>query len=175
MRKSLSVWQFAGFVFTAIVGVLLHFLFEWSGKSAFAALFSAVNESIFEHLKLLFFPMFIFSFIQKRFMKDDYKNFWCIKLIGAIIGITMIPVLYYTLNGILGTIPDWVNIAIFFIVDALVYIIENYLFDTIICKSPKTALFVLCFIALCFVVLTFNPPHIPFFEDPISHTYGYAS
>ena len=59
MKKSLNLWQLAGFIFTGVAGVLLHFLFEWTGKSIFVAPFAAVNESIWEHMKLLFVPMFL--------------------------------------------------------------------------------------------------------------------
>ena len=53
MKKSVPYWRVGGFIFTAVVGTLLHFLFDWTGGSVAAALFSAVNESIWEHLKLL--------------------------------------------------------------------------------------------------------------------------
>lgn len=53
MKKSIPYWQAAGFIFTAILGTLLHFLFDWTNGSVIAALFSAVNESIWEHMKLL--------------------------------------------------------------------------------------------------------------------------
>ena len=43
------------------MGTLLHFLFDWTGGNAVVALFSAVNESIWEHLKLLFYPMVLFA------------------------------------------------------------------------------------------------------------------
>ena len=62
MKRSLSIWQFAGFTFTAVLGTLLHFLYEWTQMIAFAP-FSAVNESTWEHMKLLFIPMFLLAII----------------------------------------------------------------------------------------------------------------
>ena len=56
MKRRLWRWQLAGFIFTAVLGVLLHFLYDWTNESLVVALFSAVNESTFEHMKLLFFP-----------------------------------------------------------------------------------------------------------------------
>ena len=175
MLKTTSAWQIAGFIFTSIIGVLLHFLFDWSENSVLVAPFSAVNESIWEHLKLLFFPMFIFAILQSRFIEKEQKNFWCVKLTGAVLGIVLIPVLYYTINGIFGSTPDWVNIAIFFIVASTSYFTENLIFkqNRVTCKSPKKTIFFLCLIAVIFFVFTFAPPHIPLFEDPITKTYGY--
>lgn len=89
-----------GFVFTGVLGILLHFLFDWTNGSVVAALFSAVNESIWEHTKL--------------FQKEYRCRF-----------------------------PSWAAIT------------------------------VLALIATAYTVLTFYPPHIPLFQDPISDTYGY--
>ena len=177
MKKSLSDWQIGGFLFTCILGVILHFLFDWTNQSIFVAPFSAVNESIWEHLKLLFFPMFAFSLIEKFFIGDEYDNFWCVKQRGIVFGLALIPVLYYIINGIFGPTPDWVNIAIFFVSAAVSYLRETHLFNknSVSCKSPTRAFLILCLILLAFVVMTFNPPHIPLFKDPVTNTYGYIA
>ena len=52
------------FLFISVLGVLLHFTYEWSGDNPIVALFSAVNESTWEHLKLLFFPMLLLTIIE---------------------------------------------------------------------------------------------------------------
>lgn len=177
MKKSLSYWQTAGFLFTCIAGVILHFLFDWTNQSLLVAPFSAVNESIWEHMKLLFFPMFVFSLVENFFMEEEYDNFWCIKLRGTVLGLALIPVLYYTINGIFGAAPDWVNIAIFFVSVAISYLSETRLFikNSLKCKSSYRAFLILCVILLAFVVMTFNPPHIPLFKDPVTNTYGYIA
>src|SRR6056297_1692189 len=48
--------EMAGAVFIILVGSTLHFVFDWTGGWRPAALFAAVNESIWEHLKLAFWP-----------------------------------------------------------------------------------------------------------------------
>ena len=168
MRNRLLYWQIAGFVFTSIAGTLLHFLYKWSNQSTLVAPFSAVNESIWEHMKLLFVPMFVFALIERKFIGAQYKNFWCVKLIGILFGIIMIPVLYYTYTGISGVSKDWVNIIIFFAVAAATYLLETWLFKNvnILCIAPLLAFFILCLLALAFVVFTFVPPEIPLFQAP---------
>lgn len=170
--KSITKWQIAGFVFTSVAGVLLHFLFDWSGGSVFVAPFSAVNESIWEHMKLLFFSMLMFAFVESR---HTGNNFWCIKLIGIVLGVVLIPIFYYVINGAFGETPDWINIAIFFIAAAVSYIVESYLFkkDVPNCQSSYWALTALWIIAFAFVAFTFAPPRIPLFEDPITGGYGF--
>ena len=65
MKKDLFLWQFGGFVFTVVLGTILHFLYDLTNQSVLVAPFSAVNESTFEHMKLMYFPMLIFSLIQR--------------------------------------------------------------------------------------------------------------
>lgn len=174
MKRSLKLWQIGGFVFTGIAGTLLHFLYDWVEQSIIVAPFSAVNESIWEHMKLLFFPMFMFALIEYRCVGKNYENFWCVKLTGTIAGLLLIPIIYYTYTGVLGVSADWFNIVIFFIAAAVSYYTETQLMKREIsfCKSPVTAFAVLCLIALLFVVLTFVQPHIPLFQDPTTGSYG---
>ncbi len=175
MKKSLAIWQIIGFVFTSIAGVILHFMFEWSNQSIIVAPFSAINESVWEHTKLLFFPMLVFTLIENKYVGKTYKSFWCVKLIGVVLGSVLIPVLYYTINGIFGSAADWINIAIFFIAALISYVLEFWLLNQgiIKCKSPRTAIGILILIAAIFVLMTFIPPHIPIFQDPITNNYGY--
>lgn len=170
MKKSLSSWQLAGFLFTSIAGTLLHFLYEWSNQSAFVAPFSAVNESIWEHMKLLYFPMFVFALVERQFIGEKYENFWCAKLAGFLLGLTLIPVLYYSYTGIFGSSLDWINIAIFYMSAATAYLLETWLLNRNrgICPSSLLALFALCVIGFTFVVFTYIPPEIPLFQDPRS-------
>ncbi len=173
MNKNLSLWQFAGFSLSSLGGTVLHFLYDWTGESLMVAPFSGVNESTWEHMKLLFFPLFVFAVIQSRFF-GKYRNFWCVKAIGITVGLLSIPALFYTYNGAFGKSPDWFNIAIFFIATALAFFIEWRLFkkNTLRCSSPRAAFFVLCGIGVLFILFTFFPPNIPLFEDPLTHTYG---
>ena len=74
MKKTVWLWQLFGFAFTALGGTLLHFLYDFTG-ALWAAPFSGVNESTWEHMKLLYWPMFIYAIVQSFFFKD-YENFW---------------------------------------------------------------------------------------------------
>ena len=174
MKKQISYWQVGGFIFTAVVGTLLHFLFDWTGGSVAIGLFSAVNESIWEHMKLLFYPMVWFALVEYFYWGKNIESFWCIKLTGILLGITVIPVLYYTYTGVLGVSADWFNITIFFLTAGLVYWVETKLFqkDFSCPIGSKISFFIIVLIAALFTVFTFFPPQIPLFADPISGTYG---
>lgn len=175
MKPSVPYWQTVGFLFVSVLGTLLHFLFEWTGGSLPAALISAVNESIWEHMKLLYYPMLVFALAEYRAWGKAVPAFWCVKLAGLALGLALIPVLYYTYTGILGISADWFNITIFFLSAAATYRTETKLFQRdISCSLPAGAAFALFLLPIAtFTVLTFLPPHIPFFEDPLTGTYGF--
>lgn len=173
MRRSVGLWQTVGFAVTSLAGTLLHFLYDWTGGALWVAPFSGVNESTWEHMKLLFWPMLAVSAIQGFFFKDR-RDFWDVKLRGTLLGLILIPVLFYTYNGVIGTSPDFVNIAIFFVAAAAGYICEarRFMRETGPCLSPKVALGILCVIALLFVIFTFAPPKLGVFQDPLTGGYG---
>lgn len=171
--RNISLWQLWGFAVTSLGGTLLHFLYDWTGKSLLAAPFSGVNESTWEHMKLLFWPMLIYTLAQGFFFRG-YEGFICVKLRGILLGLASIPFFFYTYNGIFGKSPDWINIAIFFISAAAAYIYEWLALKKgkLQCKAPLTAAAILIGIALLFVVFTFWAPKIAIFKDPLTGAYG---
>lgn len=173
MKRSIKFWQTVGFGVAAIGGTILHFLYDWLGEAVWIAPFSGVNESTWEHMKLLFWPMFIYAVIQYFFFRD-HENFWRAKLRGTLLGLTLIPVSFYTYNGVIGKSPDWLNISIFFVSAAVAYIYETRLFnaETTRCKSQKIAFIMLCALAISFIVFTFSTPTLGIFKDPLTGTYG---
>ncbi len=173
MRRSFGLWQLMGFAVTSLGGTLLHFLYEWLENAVWIAPFSGVNESTWEHMKLLFWPMFVFAIVQSFFFRDR-EDFWCVKLRGTLLGLALIPIIFYTYNGVVGKSPDWLNIAIFFISAAIAYIYEMRLFNVeeVHCRSSKLAFAVLGVIGLLFAIFTFRTPEIGIFLDPLTGTYG---
>ena len=175
MSSSIPIWQTGGFLFVSLLGTFLHFLFDLFGGNAGAALFSAVNESIWEHMKLIYIPMLIFAWIEYFLWGKAVPSFWCIKLTGLLTALLLIPVVYYTYTGILGTDADWFNIAIFFLAAGVALYLETRLFQTErTCRLPdRVALGGILLIGLLFLIFTFQPPRIPLFRDPITQSYGY--
>ena len=173
MKRSIGLWQLMGFAATSLAGTLLHFLYDWLGEAKWIAPFSGVNESTWEHMKLLFWPMLFYAIVQGFFFSDR-ADFWCVKLKGILLGLSLIPIIFYTYNGVIGRSPDWINIAIFFICAAIAYIYETKQFHkgAVHCKNKWLAIGVLCVIALMFVIFTFKTPRLGIFLDPLTGTYG---
>ena len=173
MKQRVGLWQLMGFAVASLGGTVLHFLYEWLGEAPLIAPFSGVNESTWEHMKLLFWPMLLFAIVQSFFFRDR-EDFFCIKLRGILLGLFLIPVLFYTYNGVVGKSPDWLNIAIFFVSAAAAYLLEARLLksEKPLCTSRRLSLAAIAVIAVLFVVFTFRTPEIGLFRDPLTGTYG---
>ena len=173
MKRSLGLWELWGFAVTSVGGTVLHFLYDLTDESVLVAPFSGVNESTWEHMKLMFWPMLVFALVQSFFFRKR-RDFWCIKLRGILSGLVLIPVIFYTYNGVIGKSPDWINIAIFFVSASVAYLYEFFLFksEKISCKSKKLPIFSLAIIAILFVIFTFKTPELGIFKDPLTNTYG---
>ena len=175
MKQTISRWQLAGFLVTSVLGTFLHFLFDLTGGSLVAALFSAVNESIWEHIKLIYYPMLLVSLLEYRAWGKTVEGFWCVKLRGMLLALVLIPALYYTYTGALGISADWFNVSIFFITAAAVYGAETkQLREGQACRlSGRISFVLLLAIGVLFVYFTFGAPRIPLFRDPVTGTYGF--
>lgn len=95
MNISLTI---AGILSVSLLGTLLHFTYRWSGRNPLIGLIAPVNESVWEHMKLLFFPMLLFGLWSLKGETDACRisAFHA----GLLMGTLLMPVLYYL------SIPD---------------------------------------------------------------------
>ena len=157
------------FLVIGFAGVLLHFLYEWTNENPVIGIFSAVNESIWEHLKLLFFPALVYSMIIQILTKGKISTNLLASLIGILSGMAFTIVVYYTYTGILGYQISWLNIAIHFLSVAVFLTVRN-----VACKNLKTvkpatnllAIVILLSFCVLFAIWTFIPPQIALFIPP---------
>ena len=106
-------WELVGLLFTIALGDLLHFVYDWSGENDIAAAFAATNESTWEHMKLLAVPWIIWSFIEWLALRRRKSPVPAARGAGLLVGLTAIPMLFYTYQGIVGRNIPPVNIIIF--------------------------------------------------------------
>ena len=176
-HKKLIVTTVLSFIFATGVGFLLHFAYELCGENYLIALVAPVNESIWEHLKLLTMP-FLFTAAVEYFVYGMHThNFFSAKLFGICGALFFVVSSYYTLAGAFGINNMATNIAIFILGTLIAYVIS--------CRLLKNknfgggiweALSVVCLavLVLAFFVLTYVQPQIPLFRDPMTMTYGIA-
>lgn len=169
MNISLRKSELISYITASILGVLFHFVYEWSGNNSFLGLFVPVNESTWEHLKLIFFPIVILSLIEYFLFSIKKPAFICIKLRSTLIGMFATVVLFYTYSGILGKTIDVVNIAIYFIAMTISYCysFKQLKKESNSESSSQQCFLVLCIIILLFAYLTIFPLPIGLFKPPV--------
>lgn len=111
-RTSIYLWNIAGFLFTTVVGSLLHFVNDWFSGPIWRII-GATNESTWEHLKLIFFPMLAFGILEYFFYGKKICGFFSIKVCSILLGMITTVVLFYTYTGILGFHIAALDISIF--------------------------------------------------------------
>ncbi|MEG1857692.1 MAG: DUF6512 family protein [Pseudoflavonifractor sp.] len=167
--------QIMGGLFTLVLGTLLHFAYGWSGGNAAVGAFSAVNESTWEHLKLLAMPVLLFGGAEYFLYGKKINNFIPVKALSALLGMGVIVALFYTYVGIVGRHFLWADIGTFVVGVVAAYLLSTRFLNTEVFTSRIWGILgglVLAAILACFVLFTFFPPHIGLFLDPISHGYG---
>lgn len=174
VRKSLRYWEIAGFLFVCVAGVLLHGLYEWSGSVPLGAI-SSVNESVWEHMKLLFIPYFVFTMLQFTFFAEPFRNYFAVKAAAGLVGVLLIPVLHFTLTGALGTLPPWVDIASFFFSAGVMYLLGWRLLSGFALRGgalQALGFALLWALLFAFIYCTYRPPALPLFRDPVTQQFG---
>lgn len=161
--------NFYRFLFISILGTLLHFTYEWSHNNAVVGLFSAVNESAWEHLKLLFFPMFFLTLIELFFFRQTLpQNFLKARATGIFLGMTLIIGVFYILLGVIGKSIDFLNIVLYFVAVFFALWVENKQYKTFpeeTLKASSMAFSILLIFTLFFFIFTFWSPDIGLFWE----------
>ena len=165
-------YQIFSIIFACIFGTLLHFTYHLSGENGLVAVFSAVNESVWEHLKLAYFPMLITAIIGYFYIGNNIPNYLCSKALGILAAISFIIVFFYTYTGIIGNSIIFIDIASFFVAvilgEYLAYRLIIYNFN---CNNIL-GIIIMIALLVCFIGFTYFAPHVEIFKDPVTNKYG---
>jgi len=155
-----------GILFTLILGTLLHFFYDWSGGNPFVALFSPVNESVWEHLKLLFFPAFLYTLFEIIVLFKISGRFLTARISGVLVGMFFMVAAFFTYTGISGRSFLLMDILIF-IASVLIAFCSSRYFE-VHCPGLHLPLLanyaLLLLLVIFFFSFTFSPPGLPLFQ-----------
>lgn len=167
-KRRLFIFEIVGAVFTAVMATVLHFLYEWSGRELFTALFSAVNESVWEHMKIFSLPYVVWGFVELFCIRLPFRRFAAAKVIGLYVMLITMPTFFYTYSGIIGSNIAVIDIASGYAITALAF----YVSYRLTAYAPRidryfTAAMVL-FALYCVMIafFTFAPPDLNIFKSP---------
>jgi hypothetical protein len=180
-KQRVLFFELVGIVFIIIFGSITHFTFELSGSQAVVGVFSAVNESVWEHLKIGFWPAIVFALIEFKYLEKDLKkatnNFLFAKTVSIYLIPSIIMAIFYSYTAVVGE-----SILVIDILSFVIAVIVGQLVSYRLLTGKKlpynldiASLAALVLLGIAFAVFTFYPPQLPMFQDPITGGYGIIS
>ena len=162
-----ETYTLIGILVLFVVGSLFHFLYSLTGECFIVALFVPVNESIFEHTKMVVLPIFIWWFIFYLFRKKDlFVNAWFTSaLIAMISAIIAIPMLFYFYSQAFGIESLVIDILILLVSLAIGQILGLHYYRHGKGIEYHFAIFLMIVIIILFAFFTINPPAFPIFNS----------
>ena len=162
-------WEVIGLFFVLAAGNLLHFVYEWSGENPVVAAISGVNESTWEHMKLLAVPWILWSIVETVVLRRGRLPVLAARAAGLLTGLMLIPLLYYGYTGVTGQNISLVNIIIFQLAVLAAFGISWLVLDRRWCCGLFWQLLggaMLAGVLVLVVWWTYQPPQLPVFTDP---------
>jgi len=161
-------------IFISLIGTLSHFLYDLSNHNKIIGLFTAVNESTWEHIKIALTPTILWGLLD-GFLYGNYPNYFLAKALSLIIIILLMPILYYGHKYVSKKDYFRFNIISFYIV-----IICSQLIFYFVLKMESIN-FVLKYLSCVsifiifgsYLLLTLLPLKNFLFQDPLTDKYGY--
>lgn len=151
--------------------VVVHFVYDILNFDLIA-IFFPTNESIFQHMKMIYTSFFIYYlvlYIIRRRLK--FNNIFLTNLISVVITIVFFLVIYLPFRFRFGEVMIFTFILLFISILLGQYLSYSYLKK----EDAKTinifSLIVIAIIFIIFAYLTFNPIHNDMFWDPEHETY----
>lgn len=178
--NKILIWESVSLVFCLISSVINHFLYEWTNECALIAPYVPINESVWEHGKLLFMPFLFFSIIEffaLAFSKDltgkckinleTAKKLAFAKGIPLTFMVPLMITIFYTYSGIIGKNILFIDIflALFIVV------LSNWFSYSVLSKRSKSNGFYwiipVVVIFIMFIVFTYFAPNIALFISSV--------
>ena len=149
-----------------IIGSLFHFIYEWSGNNILVSFISPINESIWEHLKIAFFPMTIYWLIYLLINPAIEKDKWLFSLlISALSAMFTITSLYYTYTGALGIESLLIDASLLLVGITIGHLMGIHLFKYGPTIPSFISLTIILSILILFLIFTLAPPSLPIFQN----------
>ena len=151
------------YIFVVLLGVFLHYAYDLSGGNPIVGLFALVSESVWEHLKLVFYPMMALTLWDLISNRRNYATILPARTVGVLSGMAFTIVAFYTVTGIIGAPIAWVNILLY-----LIAIVVTFRTESLACRRRclfrvTTAIIILVGLLVLFIVFTIAPPAIGLF------------
>lgn len=164
-----------GFFGIVIAGTIGHFVYDLLCRVKHVAWAVPINESTWEHLKLVVMPMlawYLIGFVTVKFNNYSFGVF-----VAILVACILIPLIFYTYTEFTKKTILAVDIASYIIAVGLACLTAYSIFHA----QPLPQFFNMLgmlgiiIIFIMFVVFTYFTPQNFLFKDPITNKYGLAA
>ena len=135
-KAKLALWEVGCVIWVCFVGALLHFSFELSDYWLPMALISAVNESVWEHTKMYFWPGLVWALVQYTYTRHLHNNYWQGKAVALAITPLAIALLYYAYIALITWTGDKANLAAMLSIMVIAISFAQYVSYRILTAEP---------------------------------------
>ena len=165
--------EIAGPFIVFIIASFLHYIYDVS-PNVLTSLFGAVNESIWEHIKIFSIAYIFYSFIEMLWARPELKRFVVAKTLGVIVQGALIPIAYYAYSVFTGKPLLIVDLLIGFLSAVMGFLVSYKLYksDKEIEKYFLTSVMVIFLILMSLLCFTYFPPQVELFRDVITGEFG---
>ncbi|KAB3532744.1 hypothetical protein F8154_11390 [Alkaliphilus pronyensis] len=164
--SKLIFWELVGVFIIFVLGTIFHFAYDWLGNIKALGFIFPVNESVWEHLKMVFGPFIIFSVFEYCFINKSFNKMIVAKTLAIFSACIAIILLHNGYRLILGHHVVIIDIVIF-----LLSIVFGQFLSYKILSGSHPRMFTIDLSYLCifllfvaFIFLTYNPPNIFLFK-----------
>ena len=149
----------------AALGTAWHFLFNWF-PCALTALLCPVSESVWEHLKLLYFPPLACAVFLSLRVSCPQRSFWSGVLAGMLLSAALLPGCFYTLTAGFG-LPagPTLDIPLYYLCLAVLWAVARRLCRSGAASRALGLLVIACGVfGAALVVFSIAAPPLPIFQ-----------
>lgn len=177
-KNAAQYWILTGIPVLFVIGFFMHNIYEWSGNSTIVGIFAPVNESVWEHLKLTFWPMLIWwiagYIILGKSNKTSASQWFTSCNIAELVCPLVVLCFYYTYTGAFGIESLILDIFSLLLGVTVAQCLALHVYKYARCRwyCLYISVSILILLAVTFTVFTFNPPHFPLFMDSVTGKYG---
>lgn len=152
-------------IFLFLLSFLWHFMYDWF-PCVLTSIFFPVNESIWEHMKIIFYCLLIGSVLEKK-----GNNYYLNILVKPLVGVLFYLIIFIPLYLIFGE-SMFISISLMLFIYIIMELLGIKISKQEELNIKVLPIIIIILISILFSILTFYPLHNFLFFDSVKLGYG---
>lgn len=152
-------------IFLFLLSFLWHFMYDWF-PCVLTSIFFPVNESIWEHMKIIFYCLFIGSVLEKK-----GNNYYLNILVKPLVGVLFYLIIFIPLYLIFGE-SMFISISLMLFTYIIMELLGIKISKQEELNIKALPIIIIILISILFSILTYYPLHNFLFFDSVKLGYG---